>query len=604
MAIVQRPDGSFCVLLKGAPEKVIDACSRTLMPDAPRALVIRDDVWVEAATVGSDTSDQASTALPTVPLCDRCHITPQPHCPHAHLHALPAVLPMTAERRETALAAVETHCAAGLSVSALAFVDLDPRRYPPDYVFSSHPPNFSMAAATFAGLVAVRDPVRAGVPRAVAACRAAGVRVIMVTGDHPLTAAQVARTAGIIPAGVTLAGEAAKLLGVPARMIGRVMPGESAVAAKRRTKRTVVARYDGVVISGEEALRYTRRDWQKVFALPYVVLARLAPQQKGEVVQILQNEGYVVTASGSGAHDAAALRAADVGVALACAHPVAKDNCDALVNSSSLHGITRALFRARVYDDNCRKAITYATQKMIMELVGSTMALTMANVPCPFSTMLVMVLDVCLDILPSVALIYEKAEPQAAVAPPRSLWQRVISFKMIFWCYLVCGILLCLGLWGCMLCEWAYHGVYFEDIYHKGHIMLGSDDTYLNMPSATRIHLYKQVKSAVLIAFVLQQYILSFARKRRLAPAMRWGHPMDLFDNPYLNIGVLISFLMLVAVIYVPAFQVFFDIRPPSIYAWFYPLVPGFIFFIIVELKKYFIRRWGPESRFAQIFDY
>jgi len=247
-------------------------------------------------------------------------------------------------------------------------------------------------------------------------------------------------------------------------------------------------------------------------------------------VQILQEGGYVVAASGSGAHDAGALRAADVGIALSCAHPVAKDNCDALVNTSSLHGITRALFRSRVYDDNCRKAITYSTQKMLMELVGSTLSLTMINVPSPTTTMILMLIDLFLDILPSVALIYEKAEPQAAVAPPRPLWQRVISFKMIFWCYLVCGLLLCLGLWGCMLCEWNYHGVYFEDIYHKGHIMLGSDDTYLNMPSATRIHLYKQVKSAVLIAFVLQQYILSFARKRRLAPAMRWGHPMDLFD--------------------------------------------------------------------------
>ena len=202
---------------------------------------------------------------------------------------------MTAERRETALAAVETHCAAGLSVSALAFVDLDPRRYPPNYVFSSHPPNFSMATATFAGLVAVRDPVRTGVSRAVAACRAAGVRVVMVTGDHPLTAAHVARSAGIIPAGVTLAGEAAKILGVPARMIGRVLPGESAMAAKRRTKRAVVARYDGVLISGEEALRYTRRDWQKVFALPYHHVLKVLRREKIDLCneEYLLNKTYI-----------------------------------------------------------------------------------------------------------------------------------------------------------------------------------------------------------------------------------------------------------------------------------------------------------------------
>jgi len=463
---------------------------------------------------------------------------------------------------------------------------------------------FSMAAATFAGLVAVRDPIRADVPRAVSACRDAGVRVIMVTGDHPLTAAHVARSAGIIPHGVTLAGEAAKILGVPARMIGRVLPGESAVAAKRRTKRAVVARYDGVVISGEEALRYTRRDWQKVFALPYVVLARLAPQQKGEVVQILQNEGYVVAASGSGAHDAAALRAADVGIALSCAHPVAKDNCDALVNTVSLHGITRALFRSRVYDDNCRKAITYATQKSLMELIGSTMSLTMMNVPSPTTTMLLMLIDLFLDILPSVALIYEKAEPQAATAPPRSLWQRVISFKMIFWNYTVCGLMLCMGFWFCMMREWNYHGVFFEDIYHKSHIFLGSDDTYLGMTADERSYIYKQVKSAFLIAFVLQQYITCFARKRRLAPAMRWGHPLDLFDNPYLNGGLLISFAMLVAVVYLPPLQIFFDIRPPSPYAWFYPFIPGLLIASVIEVKKYLIRTHGPDSQFAEIFDY
>ena len=163
---------------------------------------------------------------------------------------------------------------------------------------------------------------------------------------------------------------------------------------------------------------------------------------------------------------------------------------------------------------------------------------------------------------------------------------------------------MCIGFWWCMMREFNYHGVVFDDIFLKNHLFFGSDDKYLGMTLDMRVYIYKQVKSAVLIAFVLQQYITCFARKRRLAPAMRWGHPMDLFDNPYLNGGLLISLIMLVAVVYVPGLQIFFDIRPPSPYAWLYPILPGFVLSCLIETRKYFIRRFGPNSRFAQLFDY
>ena len=134
----------------------------------------------------------------------------------------------------------------------------------------------------FLGLVSLVDPPKETVPGAIAMCRSAGVRVVMVTGDHPLTAAAIARQVGIITTNTK--EELAKIRNVPIAQI----PEEDAEA---------------VVVRGSDLDKFEVADWDRVLGKPEVVFARTTPSQKLLIVENLQRLGNVVAVTGDGVND-------------------------------------------------------------------------------------------------------------------------------------------------------------------------------------------------------------------------------------------------------------------------------------------------------------
>ncbi|KAH3762598.1 sodium/potassium-transporting ATPase subunit alpha [Pelomyxa schiedti] len=148
---------------------------------------------------------------------------------------------------------------------------------------------------SFIGLISLIDPPREGVPEAVAMCKAAGIKVIMVTGDHPITAKAIAHQVGIIT-------------------------GQTAedIAMKNHTSISEVDPKDveAVVVQGQEIKSFTRDDWDKVLSYPEIVFARTSPQQKLVIVENNQIRGQVVAVTGDGVNDSPALKKANIGVAM------------------------------------------------------------------------------------------------------------------------------------------------------------------------------------------------------------------------------------------------------------------------------------------------
>ena len=230
------------------------------------------------------------------------------------------------------------------------------------------------ATFTFSGLVGFLDPVRKDVPDAIAEARAAGISVVMITGDHPATALAIARTAGLDTSGGVLLGPEIAVL------------SPEALAERIRTIR---------------------------------VFARIVPEQKLLIVQAFKRDGEVVAMSGDGVNDASALQAAHIGIAMGKrGTDVAREAADLVLIDDRFTSIVGGVRLGRRIFVNLRKALTYVTA-IHVPIAGVAMIPILLGLPQLLFPMHVVFLELIID--PVCAMVFE-AEPGADDAmrrPPR-----------------------------------------------------------------------------------------------------------------------------------------------------------------------------------------
>ncbi|WP_090709638.1 cation-translocating P-type ATPase [Mycetocola miduiensis] len=212
------------------------------------------------------------------------------------------------------------------------------------------------------GLLGLEDPPRPDVHRAIQSCRQAGIRVVMVTGDHPDTARAIAREVGLL------------LPGGP--VLGPDLPRDD--------------RELGAILDHEEG----------------AVVARVAPADKLRIARILKQRGHVVAMTGDGVNDAPALREADVGVAMgASGSDVAREAADLVLLDDHFATIISAIRLGRATFANARRFLTYHLTDNVAELAPfAVWALSGGNFPLAISVLQVLALDIGTDMLPALAL--------------------------------------------------------------------------------------------------------------------------------------------------------------------------------------------------------
>ncbi len=232
------------------------------------------------------------------------------------------------------------------------------------------------ADLTFVAFVALEDPVRAGARDAVADLAAAGVRLVMITGDHPATAAAVGRQLGLAES-------------VP--VLGSDLSG----------------------IDGGDGRRLA------AFVAHHPVVARATPEQKFLIVQAIEAAGERVAVTGDGINDAPALARATVGVAMGRAGTdVAREAADLILADDNIATVVVAMREARHLYDNLRKAIRfYLAVKVALILATALPALV--GVPIPFAPVQIIVLELLMDLGASVSFVAEPAEGDVMRRPPR-----------------------------------------------------------------------------------------------------------------------------------------------------------------------------------------
>lgn len=232
---------------------------------------------------------------------------------------------------------------------------------------------------TFIGLLGLADPVRPEVPKAIAECRAAGIRVVMITGDYPATARAIAQQAGL---------------------------------ADRESER------DSDVLTGDEIATLSDEALRERMAT-VSICARIAPEQKLRIVQALKARGDIVAMTGDGVNDAPALRAAHVGVAMGTrGTDVARESASLVLIDDNFAAIVAAVRLGRRIFDNLRKAMSYILAVHV-PIAGMAMLPVLLGWPALLYPMHIALLELIIDPACSIAFENEPAESDVMQRPPR-----------------------------------------------------------------------------------------------------------------------------------------------------------------------------------------
>jgi calcium-translocating P-type ATPase len=402
--------------------------------------------------------------------------------------------PLTPERQQDFLRAQDALAAEGLRVLAVAYRAV-PEGYDREHLEEG---------LTLAGLVGLEDPPRPEVPAAVARCREAGIRVIMVTGDHPRTAAAMARQVGLVR------GDRPR------------------------------------VITGEELGRMSRAQLQLVLDLPEILFARVSAEQKLRIVQALQAKGHVVAVTGDGVNDAPALRHADIGIAMGRAGTdVARAAADMVLLDDNFASIVAAVEEGRAVFANLRKFLTYVLTHNVPELVPY-LAFVLFKVPPALTVLQILAIDLGTDIVPALALGAEKPEPAAMRKPPRSRTERLVDGPLLARAYLFLGAVEAAAAMAVFLLVLAAGG------WTGGEWLLPNDP------------LYRQATTACLGAIVVLQMANVFLCRSERASAFSF----DPFGNRWILAGLVTEGVLLALIAYTPAGNRLFGTAPLGWRAW------------------------------------
>jgi len=287
-------------------------------------------------------------------------------------------VPMTEERRQ-AIAQVNLDLSnRGLRILAFACKELDAVRplTPEDE-----------SDMTFIGLVSMMDPPRLEVAQAVADAKRGGIRAIMITGDHKLTAAAIAKELGILREG-------------------------------------------DIALSGSELDDLTDGELDRILAT-VSVYARVSPEHKIRIVEAWQRKGRVVSMTGDGVNDAPALKAADIGVAMGITGTeVSKDAAAMILSDDNFATIVKAVVNGRGVYENIKNAITFLLSGN-MAAILCVLFTSLVGLPMPFAAVHLLFINLLTDSLPAIAIGMEPARPGLLDRPPRDPAAPLLSRSLL-----------------------------------------------------------------------------------------------------------------------------------------------------------------------------
>jgi magnesium-transporting ATPase (P-type) len=433
---------------------------------------------------------------------------------------------MSPKSRDGLAEVVDGYAGEGLRVLAFASRDLAPGEALPDCREDAE------HDLCFLGLAALLDPPRPEVADAVARCHTAGIRIIVVTGDHPLTAMAIARRLGIGGAGTPV-----------------VTGGELDKMSEHEL--------DELLRSGQE-----------------LIFARASPEAKLRIADALRAERHIVAMTGDGVNDAPALRRADIGIAMGrSGTDVAREASTMVLTDDNFATIVAAVQAGRRVYDNIRKFLVYIFAHSTPEVVPFLVfALARGAVPLPLNVLQLLAFDIGTETLPALALGREPAEPGIMNRPPRPASEGVIRRSMLLRAWLLLGL----------IAAALQMGAYFYVL-----IQAGWRPGMATGPGSPLHHAYLQATTMTFLSMVVAQIGTAFAARTERASLRSVG----VFSNPLLLAGIGAELILTAAIIYVPFLQSLLSTAALPAHLLLITLPFPFIVWGADELRRYLLRR-------------
>ena len=385
----------------------------------------------------------------------------------------------------------------------------------------------------FCGLVGLEDPPRPEVPEAIRKCGEAGIRVIMVTGDHPHTARAIAREIGLV-----------------------------------RSEHPSV-------ITGDQLRHLSPVQLRLALDAPELIFARVSADQKMRIVEALKQKRHVVAVTGDGVNDAPALKSAHIGIAMGITGTdVAKEAADMVLLDDNFASIVNAVEEGRAVFENIRKFLTYILAHNVAELIPY-LAFVLFKIPLPLTPIQILAIDMGTDSLTALGLGVERPAPNVMRRPPRPQHERLLNWPLALRAYGFLGMIEAI----------AAMAAFFFVLYGAGWVY--------GQSLATADPLYRQGTTACLSAIVVMQIVNVF----NCRSASRSAFSVGFLGNPLIIWGVVLEIALILLIGYTPWGQVLFETAPIAGQAWLFMVPFAVGLFALEELRKLLVRRTLPQSK-------
>jgi len=420
------------------------------------------------------------------------------------------------------------------------------------------------------------DPPRAAVPDAVAKCRSAGIKVVMVTGDHPITAKAIAKSVGIISDGSETVEDIALRRNI---LVEEVNPREACAA----------------VIHGSDLREMTPEQLLDVINHhSEIVFARTSPQQKLMIVEGFQRQGQIVAVTGDGVNDSPALKKADIGVAMGITgSDVSKQAADMILLDDNFASIVVGVEEGRLIFDNLKKSIAYTLTSNIPE-ISPFLTYILFGIPLPLGTITSLCIDLGTDMVPAISLAYEEAESDIMKRRPRDpVHDKLVNERLISLAYGQIGMIQASAGFFTYFCIMADNGFLPSRLWQ---LRAAWDSSAVNnlVDSYGQEWTYKDRKileytcqTAYFVAIVIVQWADLIISKTRRNSIVHQG-----MSNWTMNFGLVFETCLAVFLCYCPGLDKglrMYGLR----FSWWFPALPfSILIFIYDEIRRFLIRKY------------
>jgi calcium-translocating P-type ATPase len=439
-----------------------------------------------------------------------------PLCTHVQLGE--KIVPVNVDIQQAFINALEKMASEGLRVLAFAWRELK----------VGHDVGSEEHDLILSGLVGLEDPPRPEVPDAIQKCHEAGIKVIMVTGDHPHTALAIGRQIGQIQSDTP------------------------------------------VIITGEQLRRLSETQLRLALDAPDIIFARVGADQKMRIVSALKKMNHIVAVTGDGVNDAPALKMADIGIAMGImGTDVAKESADMILLDDNFASIVAAIEEGRAVYDNIRKFLSYILTSAVPELVPY-LFFALFNIPLPLTIIQILAVDLGTDMLPALGLGANPPAQGIMTRPPKGRNERLLNWPLLLRAYLFLGLL------EASAAMTAYYLVLHSGGWAWGEA-LGINDT-----------LYQQATTACLASIIIMQIVNVFLCKT----PDRTLFGSAIFSNRLILWGVILEITLILVIIYTPWGQMIFGTAPFPLSVWLFMLPFGVAMLLLEEMRKWASTKW------------